>query len=178
MPSLGSPSPSSPPLSSPSAPTPPPRRSSSWPAKQPQPRQQQHLDQGPCHRRATDAVARGASDRITSRAGARHQGAVEHRHGGPGGSDGGGGWVGGGLNGSPGVGSRGSGGDGGGFPSHTGTGQDAGDAVDVEVLNRALDAVRNRVKHYRMYLKPSFQVMESFVSPILCLWMTTVAVPT
>lgn len=32
-----------------------------------------------------------------------------------------------------------------------------GDSVDHEVLQKALDAVRHRVKHYRMYIKPSFQ---------------------
>lgn len=39
-----------------------------------------------------------------------------------------------------------------------GLGKEAGDAVDNELLNKSLDAVRHRVKHYRMYLKPSFQV--------------------
>lgn len=39
-----------------------------------------------------------------------------------------------------------------------GLGKEAGDAVDSELLNKSLDAVRHRVKHYRMYLKPSFQV--------------------
>ena len=39
-----------------------------------------------------------------------------------------------------------------------GAGKEAGDAVDDELLNKSLDAVRHRVKHYRMYLKPSFQV--------------------
>ena len=36
------------------------------------------------------------------------------------------------------------------------------DAVDREVLEKALDAVRYRVKHYRMYIKPSFQASELF----------------
>lgn len=47
---------------------------------------------------------------------------------------------------------------GGGGGSDVGPENEIGDAVDVEVLNRSLDAVRHRVKHYRMHLKPSFQV--------------------
>lgn len=39
-----------------------------------------------------------------------------------------------------------------------GLGKDAADAVDAELLNKSLDTVRHRVKHYRMYLKPPFQV--------------------
>lgn len=35
------------------------------------------------------------------------------------------------------------------------------DAVDEELLRKALDAVRHRVKHYRMSLKPCFQVRQS-----------------
>lgn len=37
-------------------------------------------------------------------------------------------------------------------------GRGARDAVDYEVAQKALDVIRHRVKHYRMYLKPSFQV--------------------
>lgn len=56
----------------------------------------------------------------------------------------------------------GSGGrDGGGKTASTwgggGKEEDEGDSVDHEVLQKALDAVRHRVKHYRMYIKPSFQ---------------------
>lgn len=34
-----------------------------------------------------------------------------------------------------------------------------GDSIDREIAEKALDAVRCQVKHYRMHLKPSFQVM-------------------
>lgn len=68
------------------------------------------------------------------------------------GGDGGG--VGAGWNRRPVVQSMG----GGGGSSEVGPGNEVGDAVDVEMLNKSLDAVRHRVKHYRMHLKPSFQV--------------------
>lgn len=42
-----------------------------------------------------------------------------------------------------------------------GQGEDEEDAVDCEVVRKALDAVRHRVKHYRMYIKPSFQASET-----------------
>ncbi|CAM9343026.1 unnamed protein product [Scytosiphon promiscuus] len=111
------------------------------------------------HRRAPDAVTCASSNTTSNRVGGRQQGAVQHRHGGPGGRRGGN------LNRCcPGMEPEGPGGEGiggvrsGGVrPSQRGTGEDAGDAVDVKVLDMALEAVRNRVKHYRMYLKPSFQ---------------------
>ena len=40
---------------------------------------------------------------------------------------------------------------------------EVGDAVDTELLAKSLDAVRHRVKHYRMYMKPSFQVQRMSV---------------
>jgi len=59
-------------------------------------------------------------------------------------------------NGLPGGGS----GDDGSEMSRKGLGMEegVGDAVDAELLAKSLDAVRHRVKHYRMNLKPSFQV--------------------
>eukprot|EP00903_Cladosiphon_okamuranus_P014842 g13743.t1 len=129
-----------------------PPRSASLPA--PQPHEQQHG-------RETDAVVgaaesncrgKGSSGSVNTvnRAAARHQGAVIYQSGAGGGDN----PDGGGFGRSPLVtaSARIGGGSGGVRP-----GKEAGDAVDEELLNKTLDAVRHRVKHYRMYLKPSFQ---------------------
>lgn len=50
------------------------------------------------------------------------------------------------------------GGGGGNRGGDRGNGMGVDDTVEREILKKALDAVRHRVKHYRMYLKPSFQV--------------------
>ncbi|CBJ27458.1 conserved unknown protein [Ectocarpus siliculosus] len=128
------PSPPLSPLSSPS-----PLGSSSSPAQQGQQE----------HRRATCDGSSSATA-VTNRMAARHQDAVMYRNMGNGSSGGDGGGVGAGWNRRPVMG-------GGGGGSGVGPGNDIGDAVDVEVLNKSLDAVRHRVKHYRMHLKPSFQ---------------------
>lgn len=130
-----------------------PLRSASLPA--PQQRGQQHG-------RDTDAVVRasenngrcrGSSGRVKAinRAAARQQGAVMYQNG-AGGSDS---TDGGGFSRSPMAAAAARTGGGGG---RAGLRKETGDAVDDELLNKSLDAVRHRVKHYRMHIKPSFQV--------------------
>ena len=60
----------------------------------------------------------------------------------------------------------GGGGEGGGRGGEDGE----GDAVDQEdlVLQRTLHTVRQRIKHYRMHLKPSFQVMRREINTWHC----------
>lgn len=168
----GNSAPFPPPTDAPSQAPPSAALSSSVPlrsASLPTPRQQGHQ-----HRRATDAIVRttddgrgsGGSGTTINRATARHQGAVMYQGGAPGVGSGGGAAGGdsnngGGCSRSPiaeaaerrGVGSGVETGGG-----EAGLGKGAGDAVDNELLTKSLDAVRHRVKHYRMYLKPSFQV--------------------
>ncbi|CAM9270699.1 unnamed protein product, partial [Ectocarpus sp. 13 AM-2016] len=99
------------------------------------------------HRRVTCDGSSSATA-VTNRTAARHEGAVMYKNMGDGSRGGDGGGVGAGWNRRPVMGGGGS---------DVGRGNEIGDAVDVEVLNKSLDAVRHRVKHYRMHLKPSFQ---------------------
>ncbi|CAM9638892.1 unnamed protein product [Pylaiella littoralis] len=136
-----------------------PLRSTSLPTQQQQQQQQQNRQAQPQqHRRATNSILQGTSNNGSSSGSAsnnsdtinrstpRHLvGAVSHQNGAPSGSSIGGSGGGGGR---PETGTRGE---------VRGAEEEAWDAVDAEVLNRSLEAVRHRVKHYRVHLKPSFQ---------------------